>query len=191
MFQSLTVFCFSLCPCCISVYVRVVFQSMSVLCFSLCPCCVSVSVRVVFQSWCVLCFSLCPCCFSLCPCCFSLWLCTFTLAVSGGAVLLLPMSIVANEALHSFPNSYYLKWVNSSLIHGTNCHIYSRTPGQSLLSIHHICHHSSLYVITVTSLWHVMTVTAACHNCHLFTACHDYHLFSLHIITVTSFHSTS
>lgn len=48
----------------------------------------------------------------------SLWLCTFTLAVSGGAVLLLPVSIVANEALHSFPNSYYLKWVNSSLIHG-------------------------------------------------------------------------
>ncbi|KAK2145407.1 hypothetical protein LSH36_684g01000 [Paralvinella palmiformis] len=48
----------------------------------------------------------------------SVWLCTFTLAVSGGAVLLLPISIVANEALLMFPNSYYLQWVNSSLIHG-------------------------------------------------------------------------
>lgn len=48
----------------------------------------------------------------------SLWLCTFTLAVSAGAVLLLPMSMIANEALLMFPNSYYLQWVNSSLIHG-------------------------------------------------------------------------
>jgi LMBR1-like membrane protein len=47
-----------------------------------------------------------------------LWLCTFTLAVSVGAVLLLPVSILANEALLVFPNSYYLQWVNSSLIHG-------------------------------------------------------------------------
>lgn len=47
-----------------------------------------------------------------------LWICTFTLAVSGGAVLLLPISIVANELLVMSPKSYYLKWVNSSLIHG-------------------------------------------------------------------------
>jgi len=47
-----------------------------------------------------------------------LWLCTFTLAVSGGAVLLLPLSIIANEALLIFPNSYYLQWINSSLISG-------------------------------------------------------------------------
>ena len=47
-----------------------------------------------------------------------LWLCTFTLAVSFGAVLLLPLSIVANEALIMFPQSYYFQWVNSSLIHG-------------------------------------------------------------------------
>ncbi|ELT98960.1 hypothetical protein CAPTEDRAFT_167057 [Capitella teleta] len=48
----------------------------------------------------------------------SLWLSTFTLAVSIGAVLLLPISIAANEALLMFPKSYYLKWLNSSLIHG-------------------------------------------------------------------------
>ncbi len=48
----------------------------------------------------------------------SLWICTFTLAVSGGAVLLLPMSVMANEVLLLYPNSYYLQWVNSSLIHG-------------------------------------------------------------------------
>ncbi|ESN99654.1 hypothetical protein HELRODRAFT_113731 [Helobdella robusta] len=44
--------------------------------------------------------------------------CTFTLAVSIGAVMLLPLSIVANEAILRFPNSYYLQWVNLSLIHG-------------------------------------------------------------------------
>lgn len=48
----------------------------------------------------------------------ALWLCTFTLAVSGGAVLLLPISIIGNEALLMFPNSYYLQWMNASLIHG-------------------------------------------------------------------------
>ncbi|KAL5009965.1 hypothetical protein ScPMuIL_012270 [Solemya velum] len=48
----------------------------------------------------------------------SLWLCTFTLAVSAGAVLLLPLSIISNEVLLLYPNSYYVKWLNSSLIHG-------------------------------------------------------------------------
>jgi hypothetical protein len=38
--------------------------------------------------------------------------------VSIGAVLLLPISIAANEALLMFPKSYYLQWLNSSLIHG-------------------------------------------------------------------------
>ena len=33
-------------------------------------------------------------------------------------MLLLPISIGANEAVHAFPNSYYLQWVQSSLIHG-------------------------------------------------------------------------
>uniref|UniRef100_A0A8C5BK21 Limb development membrane protein 1 n=1 Tax=Gadus morhua TaxID=8049 RepID=A0A8C5BK21_GADMO len=48
----------------------------------------------------------------------SLYLCTFTLAVSGGAVLLLPFSIISSEILLSFPKNYYIQWLNGSLIHG-------------------------------------------------------------------------
>lgn len=48
----------------------------------------------------------------------SIWLCTFTLATCFGAVLLLPMSIVANEVIIFTPQSYYWKWLNSSLLHG-------------------------------------------------------------------------
>ncbi|KAG7471892.1 hypothetical protein MATL_G00102730 [Megalops atlanticus] len=48
----------------------------------------------------------------------ALWLCTFTLSVSVGAVLLLPLSILSNEVLLSFPRSYYMQWLNGSLIHG-------------------------------------------------------------------------
>ncbi|XP_077160513.1 limb region 1 protein homolog isoform X2 [Paroedura picta] len=35
-----------------------------------------------------------------------------------GAVLLLPFSIISNEILLSFPQSYYIQWLNGSLIHG-------------------------------------------------------------------------
>ncbi|XP_063070829.1 limb region 1 homolog-like protein [Engraulis encrasicolus] len=48
----------------------------------------------------------------------ALWLCTFSLTVSVGAVLLLPISILSNEVLLSFPQSYYMQWLNGSLIHG-------------------------------------------------------------------------
>ncbi|KAM6981380.1 limb region 1 homolog-like protein [Aplochiton taeniatus] len=48
----------------------------------------------------------------------ALWLCTFTLSVSMGAVLLLPLAILSNEVLLSFPQSYYMQWLNGSLIHG-------------------------------------------------------------------------
>ncbi|KAA0723505.1 Limb region 1 protein -like protein [Triplophysa tibetana] len=48
----------------------------------------------------------------------SMYLCTFTLAVSGGAVLLLPFSIISNEILLSLPKNYYIQWLNESLIHG-------------------------------------------------------------------------
>ncbi|XP_034415481.1 limb region 1 protein homolog isoform X2 [Cyclopterus lumpus] len=48
----------------------------------------------------------------------SFYLCTFTLAVSGGAVFLLPFSIISNEILLSFPKNYYIQWLNGSLIHG-------------------------------------------------------------------------
>uniref|UniRef100_A0A8C6LFB6 Limb development membrane protein 1 like n=1 Tax=Nothobranchius furzeri TaxID=105023 RepID=A0A8C6LFB6_NOTFU len=47
-----------------------------------------------------------------------LWLCTFTLSVSVSAVLLLPISILSNEVLLMFPHSYYMQWLNGSLIHG-------------------------------------------------------------------------
>lgn len=45
-------------------------------------------------------------------------MCTFTLSVSVGAILLLPVSIVSNEVLLLYPNSYYVQWLNSSLIIG-------------------------------------------------------------------------
>lgn len=48
----------------------------------------------------------------------SLLLCTVALAVSIGATLLLPISIASNEVLILYPNSYYVKWLNSSLIQG-------------------------------------------------------------------------
>lgn len=48
----------------------------------------------------------------------SLFLSTFTLAVSAGAVLLLPFSIISNEILLAFPHNYYIQWLNGSLIHG-------------------------------------------------------------------------
>ncbi|XP_038608312.1 protein LMBR1L [Tachyglossus aculeatus] len=48
----------------------------------------------------------------------ALGLCTFTLAVALGAVLLLPFSILSNEILLSLPRSYYVQWLNASLIHG-------------------------------------------------------------------------
>lgn len=49
-----------------------------------------------------------------------LWLCTFTLSVAVCAVLLLPISILSNEVLLAFPQSYYMQWLNGSLIHGTS-----------------------------------------------------------------------
>jgi len=48
----------------------------------------------------------------------SLWCCSFSLAVSVGAALLLPISTISNEVLHRYPRSWYIKWLNSSLIHG-------------------------------------------------------------------------
>ncbi|XP_036345299.1 protein Lilipod-like, partial [Rhagoletis pomonella] len=46
----------------------------------------------------------------------SSWLCTFSMAIAVGAALLLPISIASNEILLLYPNSYYVKWLNSSLI---------------------------------------------------------------------------
>ncbi|XP_055377641.1 protein Lilipod isoform X2 [Condylostylus longicornis] len=54
----------------------------------------------------------------------SLWLCTFSLAIAVGAALLLPISIASNEVLLLYPNSYYVKWLNSSLIQGLWNHVF-------------------------------------------------------------------
>lgn len=48
----------------------------------------------------------------------SIWLCCFTMTVSLGAVLLLPFSIISNEVLLRYPESYYIKWLNDSLLQG-------------------------------------------------------------------------
>ncbi|XP_016333801.1 limb region 1 homolog-like protein [Sinocyclocheilus anshuiensis] len=48
----------------------------------------------------------------------ALWLCTFTLSVAVCAVLLLPISILSNEVLLTFPHNYYMQWLNGSLIRG-------------------------------------------------------------------------
>nr|XP_018913489.1 PREDICTED: protein Lilipod [Bemisia tabaci] len=48
----------------------------------------------------------------------SLALCTFSLSVAICAALLLPFSIASNEVLLLYPNSYYVKWLNHSLIQG-------------------------------------------------------------------------
>jgi len=45
-------------------------------------------------------------------------ICTFSLAVSAGSVLLLPISSISNEVLHRYPKSWYIKWLNASLIYG-------------------------------------------------------------------------
>ena len=49
----------------------------------------------------------------------STWLCSFALCVSIGSALLLPMSIISNEILVHYPKSYYVRWLNTSLIQGT------------------------------------------------------------------------
>lgn len=54
----------------------------------------------------------------------SLWLCTFSLAVSVGAAFLLPFSIASNEVLLLYPNSYYVQWLNHSLVQGLWNHIF-------------------------------------------------------------------
>ncbi|XP_034393300.1 limb region 1 homolog-like protein isoform X2 [Cyclopterus lumpus] len=56
----------------------------------------------------------------------ALWLCTFTLSVAVCAVLLLPISILSNEVLLTFPQSYYMQWLNGSLIHGSRKGVMAR-----------------------------------------------------------------
>ena len=48
----------------------------------------------------------------------SFTICIFSLAVSAGSVLLPPISSISNEVLHRYPQSWYIKWLNASLIYG-------------------------------------------------------------------------
>lgn len=54
----------------------------------------------------------------------SLGMCTFALTVAVGAALLLPISILSNEILLLYPSSYYVKWLNSSLVSGLWNHVF-------------------------------------------------------------------
>ncbi|KAL9890111.1 protein Lilipod isoform X1 [Glossina fuscipes] len=54
----------------------------------------------------------------------SSWLCIFSMAIAVGAALLLPASIASNEVLLLYPSSYYVKWLNSSLIQGLWNHVF-------------------------------------------------------------------
>lgn len=47
---------------------------------------------------------------------FRVWMCSCALAVAMGAVTLLPFSVLGSEVLHAYPDNYYLKWLNWSLI---------------------------------------------------------------------------
>ena len=46
----------------------------------------------------------------------SSWMCTFSLAISIGAALLLPFSILTNEILIIYPDNYYMQWLNDGLV---------------------------------------------------------------------------
>jgi len=48
----------------------------------------------------------------------SLWMATFSFSVCLCATMLLPFSIASNEVLLYYPTSYYVKWLNHSLVQG-------------------------------------------------------------------------
>ncbi|XP_026684410.1 uncharacterized protein LOC103516113, partial [Diaphorina citri] len=48
----------------------------------------------------------------------SVCLCSVSLSVSLGAALLLPFSIASNEVLNLYPHSFYIQWLNHSLVQG-------------------------------------------------------------------------
>jgi uncharacterized membrane protein YhdT len=54
----------------------------------------------------------------------SLLCCIFSFAVAIGSMFLLPLSIISNEVLLLYPNSYYVQWLNSSLIQGLWNHVF-------------------------------------------------------------------
>jgi hypothetical protein len=67
-------------------------------------------------------------------CRVSLWMCTFSLAISMGAALLLPFSVVTNEVLIIYPDNYYFQWLNEGLV-------------QSLWNKVFVCSNISLFIL--------------------------------------------
>lgn len=51
-------------------------------------------------------------------------MCTFSLSISIGAALLLPFSIISNEVLIVYPDSYYMQWLNESLVQSLWTHVF-------------------------------------------------------------------
>lgn len=47
---------------------------------------------------------------------FVVAICTFSLTVSAIMIFMLPLSILANEVLIVFPQSYYVQWINAELL---------------------------------------------------------------------------
>lgn len=43
-------------------------------------------------------------------------MCTFSMAISIGAALLLPFSLITNEILILYPDNYYMQWLNVGLV---------------------------------------------------------------------------
>lgn len=54
----------------------------------------------------------------------SLLFCIFSFAVAIGSSFLLPISIISNEVLLLYPNSYYVQWLNHQLIQGLWNHVF-------------------------------------------------------------------
>jgi len=46
-----------------------------------------------------------------------LYICAVPVGVAIGNTLLLPMSMISNEVVHLYPDSYLLEWLNGSLVH--------------------------------------------------------------------------
>ena len=112
---------------------------------------------------------------SLPPSLLSTWLCSFALCVSIGSALLLPMSIISNEILVHYPNSYYVRWLNTSLIQGKPLvhvqmqtqslfnlyHTTSLVPGKMLVQIEIFL---KIYDVLFPSL-NILTLFSICHLC--------------------------
>jgi len=47
----------------------------------------------------------------------ALYICAAIKAISIGAILMLPMSMLGNEVVHLYPRSYWVQWINGALVH--------------------------------------------------------------------------